>query len=266
MLLVTKGHPFAREPFFAVFDADAGIEWTHVDQPAAQVLFHPERADPWDVFVLYDMPGLRFTRADPPVEFLPPPPEYVDGFRRLLDNGKGMVFLHHAVAGWPAWPDYADIVGTRFHYQPARLRGVDYPDSGYRFDVTHRVEVIDPDHPICAGLDGGFSLTDELYLFPPPDEGVVPLLRTTHDMTDRGFFSADAAIRGRRNENEGWHHPPGTDLVAWVKHAGRSPVAYLQFGDGPQTYADPNYRRVLANAIRWAASAEALDWARARPR
>jgi len=32
-----------------------------------------------------------------------------------------------------------------------------------------------------------------------------------------------------------------------------SPIAYIQFGDGPGTYADPNYRRIVANAIRWAA-------------
>ncbi len=64
-----------------------------------------------------------------------------------------MVFLHHAIAGWPAWEGYAEIVGGRFHYQPATLDGIDYPDSGYRHDVTHTVEVLDPTHPICAGID-----------------------------------------------------------------------------------------------------------------
>lgn len=265
VLVVTKGHPFEREPFFEVFDADAGIEWTHVEQPAARALFHPERAAAWDAFVLYDMPGLRFTRGDPPVVFEPPPAEYVEGFEALLAAGKGMVFLHHAVAGWPAWPRYAEIVGARFHYQPGRLGGVAYPDSGYRFDVTHRVEVLEPAHPVCAGLGDGFELTDELYCFPVLEGDVVALLRTTFDTADASqFSSADLALRGRRNANEGWTHPPGSPLVGWVKHAGRSPIAYLQFGDGPVTYADPSFRRVLANAIRWVASDEAHAWARAR--
>jgi uncharacterized protein len=265
VLLVTKGHPFQREPFFAVFDADTGIEWTHVEQPAARALFHPDRARDFDVFVMYDMPGITFTRGDPPVRFDEPPADYVTGFEALLDAGKPMVFLHHAVAGWPAWARYAEIVGGRFHYQAARLGDDDYPDSGYRFDVTHRVEIIDDNHPICAGLEGGFEITDELYMFPVLADDVVPLMRTTFDVGDaRNFYSADHGIRGKRNDNEGWSHPPGSDLVAWVKHAGHSPIAYLQFGDGPGTYADPNYRRALGNAIRWAASDDAQAWARAR--
>lgn len=263
VLLVTKGHPFAREPFFEVFDANPEIEWTHVEQPAARALFHPERAEPWDVFVCYDMAGIRFTGSDPPVEFEDPPAAYRQSFHDLLDAGKGFVFLHHAIAGWPAWPEYAEIVGGRFHYQPAELRGERWPDSGYRHDVTHRVEVIDPDHPITQGLGAGFEITDELYLAPVFEDSVVPLLRSSHDFVDSGFYSADRAIRGEKFTGQGWSHPPGSDLVGWVKHAGNSPVAYLQFGDSAVTYADANYRMVLANAIRWAASDDARDWARA---
>jgi type 1 glutamine amidotransferase len=142
---------------------------------------------------------------------------------------------------------------------------VAYPDSGYRFDVTHRVEVLDPTHPVCAGLDDGFTITDELYCFPVFEDHVVPLMRTTFDTSDDSqFFSADLGIRGRRNSNEGWHHPPGSDLVAWVKNAGNSPIVYLQFGDGPTAYGNPSFRRALANAIDWVASDDAHAWARAR--
>ena len=79
--------------------------------------------------------------------------------------------------------------------------------------------------------------------------------RTTFDTTDSSqFFSADLAIRGRRNTNDGWSHPAGSNLVAWAKTAGSARVVYLQFGDSPEAYADPAFRRVLANAIRWAAA------------
>ena len=265
VLLVTKGHPFQREPFFDVFDANRDITWAHVEHPAAQWLLHPERAADFDVIVFYDMPGIRFTRGDPPAEFATPPAYLVEGFEALLEAGKGLVFLHHAVAGWPAWHRYAEVIGGRFHYQPARLDGVDYPDSGYVFDVEHRVEVLDPTHPVCQGLGDGFTITDELYLSPVLSDRVVPLLRTTFPMDDPSrFFSADLAIRGTRDSNAGWTHPKGSDLVGWVKNAGNSPVAYLQFGDGPVTYADPNYRLVLANAIKWAASPAAHAWAVAR--
>jgi type 1 glutamine amidotransferase len=260
VLVVTGGHPFESGPFFTVFDelaADHAFEWTAGSAPASG----------FDVVVLYDLPGLRFTRGDPPAELIEPTAEQRRAITELTEAGTGLVFLHHAVAGWPAWPEYAEIVGGRFHYQPGSLRGVAYPDSGYRLDVTHTVEVLAPDHPVCAGLAPSFTLTDELYCFPVLDDAVVPLMRTTFDTRDATqFFSADLAIRGRRDCNDGWTHPPGSDLVAWVKHARNSPVVYLQFGDGPVAYRDRTFRRVLANAIGWVASTAAADWAAARRR
>ena len=265
ILLVTKGHPFEAEPFFAVFDA-LEVDWTHVEHPDALDVLTPDGTAGYDALVMYDMPGITFTGGDPPARFEPPPESFRRAYLDLLDAGRGLVFLHHAIASWPAWPEFAEIVGGRFHYQGGELGGRRWPDSGYAFDVTHTVEVLAPDHAICAGLAPTFEIVDELYLFPVLTDDVVPLMRSTHRFTDDRFYSADRAIRGDRNSREGWSHPPGSDLVAWVKHAGNSPVAYIQFADGPVTYADPNFRRVLANAIDWAASDEAHAWARTRNR
>jgi type 1 glutamine amidotransferase len=254
-LVVTGGHAFEAEPFFAVFDSYEGITWSATTEPTTG----------HDVVVFYDMPGIQFTHGDPPAELIAPTAEQRRVVAEIVDAGTGLVFLHHAIGSWPAWDAYARMVGGRFHYAPASFAGVELPDSGYRFDVTHTVEVLEPAHPVCAGLGSSFTLTDELYCFPALEEDVVPLMRTTFDTSDSSaFFSADHAIRGRRNDNDGWSHPPGTDLVAWAKSAGRSPVVYLQFGDGPQTYANPSFRLALHNAIRWAASADARAWAAER--
>ena len=267
LLVLTGGHPYERDPFFALFDAIAPGRWTHAPQPDAQRLLNPAACADFDAIVFYDMPGITFTRADPPTVMSPPPGEMMAGLRSLMDAGKGLVFLHHAVASWPATEEFAEIIGARFHYQPGTLRGVKYPDSGYRFNVTHKVQVLDPTHPVCAGLGSSFTLTDELYLYPVQTDDVVPLMRTTFPMNDPSqFFSADAAIRGQRNTNDGWTHPPGSDLVAWVKNADRAPLVYLQFGDGPDTYANVSFRRVLENAVRWVSSTEAMDWASSRNR
>ncbi len=263
MLVVTKGHAFEAGPFFAMFDALDGVSWTHVEQPEARGWFRPEKLAGIDAVVCYDMPGITFTDADPPARFEEPPAEYVEGFEAVLAAGQGIVFLHHAAASWPAWPRFAEIVGGRFHYQPGTLRGVAYPDSGYQFDVTHRVEVLDADHPVCAGLGDGFTLTDELYLFPVLEDDVVPLLRSDADFSDEHFTSADLALRGERGTREDWHHPGGSNLIGWARAEGRSPLVYLQPGDGPATYGAPSYRRLLANAIDWVASPEAHDWAAA---
>ena len=264
VLLITKGHPFERDAFFALFDALDGIDWTHVEQPAAQAFFTPEMAAPYDAFVLYDMPGLAFAPGRSP-DYVAPDPAYVDGFLALLDAGHGFVFLHHALAGWPAWDAYGDIVGGRFLYRPGEVRGSPCPDSGYRHDVTHEVRVVDPDHPVVAGLPPAFMLTDELYLAEVFEDDVVPLLTSTHDFVAGNFYSADHAVRlGRMYSNQGWHHPPGSNLIGWAKSYGNSPIVYLQPGDAPAAYANPDYRRLIANAVGWVASAEARAWARER--
>jgi type 1 glutamine amidotransferase len=251
--VVTGGHPFDRKAFFAMLDVVVDGTWRHLEQPPAAARIADASLDA-DVVVFYDMPGVEFTRADPPVRLVDPAAAVVDGFDRMLERGVPMVFLHHAIAGWPTWDAYARLIGGRFHYAAARFEGVDHPASGYRHDVTHEIEVVDPAHPICAGLDPVFTLTDELYLFPVIESGVVPLLRSRASFSSDEFFSADLAIRGERDSRRGWDHPAGSALVAWTRREGNSPVAYIQFGDGPDTYADPNYRTVLGNALRWAAA------------
>ena len=251
--LVTKGHPFDADAFFAVFDSFDDVEWEHVEHPDAIALVQPERSRAFDAFVMYDMPGVVFDRSGGPAIDAAPPDGYPEAFERLVADGTGFVFLHHAIAGWPGWDRYGDLIGGRFHYHPTTWHGLDLPDSGYRHDVTHTVDMIDPTHPICDGVPDSFEITDEVYLYPVDESSVTPLMRSRHRFTDDGFWSADRAVRGERNSNDGWSHPPGSDLVAWTRTEGASRIAYIQFGDGPQTYADPNYRRIIHNAIDWAA-------------
>jgi len=251
--VVTGGHPFVAEAFFEIFAWFDDIQWHALETPE---IGH-------DVLVFYDMPGLTFTRGEPPVLFPHPPDQVTETFDALANDGTGLVFLHHAIASWPAEEWFADMVGGRFHYQPGKWRTVEYPDSGYLFDVTHRVEVLDVDHPVCDGLGTSFSLTDELYCFPVDESSVHPLMATDFPVDDCSrFYSADSAIRGRRNDNTGWTHPTGSRLVAWAKTHGRAPLVYLQFGDGPVTYANPMFRRCLHNAITWTSSDEARNWVR----
>lgn len=261
-LLVTKGHPYERGPFHATFESWPDIACTAVEQPAAQAFFQPEAAAPWDAIVLYDMPGVVFGPDGLATES--PPSAYVEGFRRLLERGKGIVVLHHALAGWPSWDEYAEIVGGRFHYAPATLRGERWPDSGYRFGLRHRVRVETPGHPVVEGLGDGFEIEDELYLCPIFEDDALPLLRSDAVFSDEHFHSAALALRGRMHANDGWSHPPGSSLVAWAHSFGRSPIVTITLGDGPSAYANPGFRRLVGNAIRWVAGAAAADWAAER--
>jgi type 1 glutamine amidotransferase len=263
VLVVTKGHPFERDAFFAVFESWRGIACTAVEQPAAQAFFTPEAARPYGAFVMYDMPGIEFRPGQAP-RFHPPPASFVAGFHALLERGQGFVFLHHAIAGWPAWPDYAEILGGSFLYEPATVRGESRPDSGYRHGAKHRVSAVDPEHPVLRGLGEGFEIEDELYLFDAFEDDVVPLLRSDYDFVEGNFFSAALAVRGEMFSRRNWSHPPGTNLVAWARRHGASPIVYLGMGDGPSAYANPGFRKLLENAVRWVASPEAHEWARSR--
>lgn len=276
LLLITKGHPFHKDKFFKIFDGlvadeeSSVTEYTHVEQPAAQHFFDPDAAKNWDVFVMYDMPGIEFADSTArkhgtfPVKFHDPSDEFIAGSRALLEAGKGMVFLHHSIAAWPTWEEWAHVIGGRFHYQPGSLRGVDYPDSGYRHNVNHTIEVVDREHPIVKDIPSTFEFTDEVYLAPVLEDLVDPILRSNLPFIAEDFYSTNLGIRGKGYSNEGWDHPQGSNLVGWVKHAGNSPVAYLQFGDGPDQYVEPLYSRLINNAISWAQAEESHEWARQR--
>jgi type 1 glutamine amidotransferase len=260
VLVGAKGHPYLRDPFMAIFDQIPGIACTLVEQPAIQKLMNPEAMAGFDAIVLYDMPGINFAKGAAPVE---PDAVFKAGLLALLDAGKGIVALHHAIAGWPAWPEYAELLGGRFLYRPGTLRGASLPDSGYHHGVTHEVSLQDPGHPVVAGLPPRFSLTDEIYLSEVFEDSVQPLLRSSAAFTRDNFYSANLAINGTMFSNEGWAHADGSNLIGWTKKARNSPLVYLQPGDGPETYDDPNYRRLIENAIRWVCSEEALAWAKA---
>jgi hypothetical protein len=253
-LVLTKGHPFDGPSFAAMWDslAERGITWEHVEHPDGEARLHPDRLEA-DVLVLYDMPGIGFRRPGLP-EFAEPPAAVVDGFGALTAAGVPILALHHAIAGWPAWAGYAELIGGRFHYVASRLRGTDWPDSGYRHDVHQTLTVVDAAHPVCAGLPASFELTDETYQCPVFDTEVTPLLRTDAPRGDDEHYSATLAITGRMYEREGWSHPAGSNLAAWVKPAGRSTLVYVQPGDGPAAYGDANYRHLLANAVTWLAT------------
>jgi type 1 glutamine amidotransferase len=260
VLVVTGGHPFELEPFLAMFDALGGIEWQHEQPPAAREHFRPDRAGEFDAIVCYDMQGFVFNKPSLP-DLLTPPADYADAFRQMLEAGQGIVFLHHAMSAWPTWPLWAEVVGGRWNYVAGELRGVTWPPSGYTREVVHHISCIDPSHPVCAGVEEGFDIVDEIYLNPVLEDEIVPLLRTDFDMTAESFYSGQHAIQGRLYDREGWTHPPGSGLVGWVKTAGRSPIVYLQSGHGPAAYANMGFRRLLANSIAWVASGEAHEWA-----
>lgn len=252
VLVSIKGHPFDLTAFANIFESFPEIGHTLVEQPASQSFLNPESAEPYDAIVFYDMPGIDFSTQPP--GFVAPSENLKRGFMDLLSTGKGMVFLHHAIAGWPLWPEYGEVIGGRFFYGPTECRNQPVLDSGYRHDVSHNVRVLDKDHPITAGLDAKFPLTDELYLYEVFEDSVTPLLSSNYTFDREHFYSAHQAVSGNMFCNNNWPHSEGSPLIGWHKNHGNSRICYLQPGDGPTTFSSPHYRRLLKNAILWAAA------------
>jgi len=260
LLAIARGHPYERDAFTALLADLEEFDVSHVEQPVAQRLLNPRTAREFDAVICYDMPGVDFTDTDAPRQVTPDTALQSD-YLAMLEAGVGMVYMHHAIAAWPAWPEYADIVGGRFHYRPATLRGHEWPDSGYRHAVTHRIHRV-TDHPVTQGIPDNFEITDELYLCPVFEDDVTPLLRSDYTFEDGNFYSAAHAVAGRMNEREGWSHPAGSNLVGWTRRHGNSPIVYLQGGDDGAAMSNQYFRQLVHNAVRWVSSDAARDWVR----
>ena len=268
VLVVTKGHPYDYNGFHAMFDASTAVTATFVEQPAAQVMLRPENIAPYDAVVFYDMWGIP---TDPTSSAsAEPPADYVASVEALLRSGKGLVLLNHALVQWPMWPLWREISGTTFRLTAGEIDGRPVQGSGYRGgagephrNAHHRLTPAQPNHPVTAGLEGGFDIVDELYLRTPLAAGddIIPLLRSDYGFTRANFNPPPLAPKA---EQERWSHPDGDNVVVWAKRTGRSPVVACEAGDGPPAYASPRFRRLLDNAIQWVASPEARAWAAGR--
>lgn len=209
-LVLTGGHGFHAPSFLGLFAANERLAFTHLEHTKGTADGW-ERADlaAFDVIVLYDMPKTIS-------------PAQQARFRAALARGTGLVVLHHALVGEHQWPDYERIVGGLYPV------GSD-PDAkraGYRHDVDIPVTVVDPAHPITAGL-ADFTVHDEIYWGYRVAGDVTPLLRTTH--------------------------PDSGNPIAWCREEGRARIVYMQLGHGPACMNDANYREFLARSLRWAA-------------
>jgi len=147
-----------------------------------------------------------------------------EGFARTIREGKPAVFLHHAIGSHQDWPEYEKIIGGRYYTRPIPAEKIEV--SKYYHDQDVRVSIQDPvDHPIVRGLSD-FTIHDETYQEYRRGPKVQVLLTTDHPKSD--------------------------PAVAWVHTYGQGRVAYIQLGHDGKAYANPSFRRLIVQAVRWA--------------
>ena len=215
VLIITGGHGFEKEPFFKIFADDPEITFTAAEHSKANASAY-ERDDllSYDVVVLYDMPK-EITESQK-AKFL-----------SLFEKGIGVVVLHHALVSYPNWPEYEKIIGGRYPEPVPSQPGTVTEEAGYQHDVEIPVVIVATNHPITAGLRN-FTIKDEIYWGFRVRPDVMPLITTTH--------------------------PRSGKPLGWTRTEHKSRVVFLQLGHGPSAFNDENYRKLLAQSIRWVAT------------
>lgn len=213
LLVITGGHDFQTNEFFQMFTDNREVTARSVIHPDAHAWLRPDKARDYDVIVLYDMWQDIGDQAK-------------TDLRDRVREGKGLVALHHSLASYQQWPEYARLIGGTYHLAPWTSGGKEQPASTYLHDVDFKVRIAKPDHPVVAGL-ADFDIHDETYggFEVKPDS--VPLLKTEERTSG--------------------------PVIAWCRTEGASRIVYIQLGHDRQAFENPNYRRLLGNAIRWAA-------------
>lgn len=138
VVVIAGGHPYAVEPFRAIFKNYADMNITFVDEKDGGEAFEDIGQWRYDVILLYN-----FEKN--------PSQKRKENFLKLLDRGVGLVILHHAIYGYRPWPEFQKIVGVTSWLSEAKG------------DVAMTIQVADPKHPIVPGV-ADFSIIDESYL------------------------------------------------------------------------------------------------------
>ncbi len=171
--------------------------------------------------------------------------DHLEKLQKLMDKGTGLVCLHYAVEVPKGKP------GDRF----LEWLGGFY-ESGFSTNphwVAHAN--LNADHPITRGVQP-FSIRDEWYFnirFRPEMKGVTPILKAKpDDETRKGVSASPRGPYKHIVEASGRE-----ELLAW---AVERPDGGRGFGfTGAHTHknwGDPNFRRLVLNAILWTAKLE----------
>lgn len=147
-------------------------------------------------------------------------PVQQQNFLALFERGVGVVVLHHALASYQQWSTFEEVTGLRM-----REKGEGgLPPYTFRHDVTFDLQRVEGKHPVLDGVPS-FSVFDETYgqMYYHPD--IQPLMVT--------------------------NHPSSLPVAVWARKYKNSRLVMIQPGHGPEIFAIPHFRRLIANSIVW---------------
>jgi len=142
--------------------------------------------------------------------------------RLLRRQGVGFVALHHNMGAFQAWPQYRKITGGKYYLKASD----DHRGSTYKHDIDMNVHIVDTSHPITKGIND-FQIHDEGYKY------------LGFEKNNHVLFTAN--------------HPESDETIGWVRNFGKAKVCGIMLGHDHYAFENPNFRKLVARAIRWTA-------------
>jgi uncharacterized protein len=158
-------------------------------------------------------------------------PQQRAAFRSWIERGGGVVLLHGAGGDHNyAWTWYRDtLLGTRFIGHSSK------PDQFQQGGIR----IAAPEHAAMRGLPARWSRVEEWYAFNGVPAGQGTRVLATLD---------EASSRPAPEQRMGELHP-----IIWTRCVARGRAIFSALGHRAESYAEPLHRRLIGNAIRWAA-------------
>jgi type 1 glutamine amidotransferase len=141
------------------------------------------------------------------------------GLQKFLGEGGGIVALHGASLSFPKSQFWTHLIGARFK---GHIPG------------THKLNIVivDREHPITKGVPD-FQIVDEEY--------------------KHNFINEPKHVLARFRER-----PKGSDQsenmdILWTRHIGRGRMFYSALGHDKEAWTNPDWQKLIAQGLCWAA-------------
>jgi len=215
VLVITGKHDYNKIAFNEMINSFDGMNCTikeMSDNPG--VLFEDVENFNFDVIVMYNFKQ-KMTG------------EQRQNFKKILNKGVGLSVIHHAIAGFPGWLEYEDIIGATYVLEEEMRDGKHYPRPTWKHGVDMNIKVEDPNHPITEGMTD-FIIHDETYKNWIYHEGNHLLLSTDNELSN--------------------------SQIAWTRSTSTAKVFYIQLGHDEHAFEECNFRKLLKQGIGWTVS------------
>ena len=130
---------------------------------------------------------------------------------------QGVIFLHHSLLSFESWAPFTGVCGLADRGAGASFK--------YAQNQSVNAIIADKSHPVTAGVSD-FTMVDETYALDEPDEPGNHILIKTDNETS-------------------------VKTIAWARQYKNSRVFCFASGHDNRAFANPSYRKILHNAIRW---------------